>query len=53
MGEMICAVRILRVLCAEAVAVGDGTLVSNNKVWSEWHPIYHVSLLSEYICTVN
>lgn len=34
-GEMICALHILRVLCAVAVAEGVETLLSNNKVWSE------------------
>lgn len=53
MGEVICALHILRVLCAVAVAEGVEILLSNNKVWSELCPDYHVSPLAECICTIT
>lgn len=53
MGEVICALHILRVLCAVAVAEGVEILLSNNKVWSELCSDNHVSPLSECICTIT
>lgn len=47
------AVHVLRMPCAVALAQGDGTLVSNNKVWSDLWPVYQVNPLLECICTIE